>query len=66
MHRIERVLHDLQPIARNHRRADIAQHAVPDEQFPARQQRRGLWPEVSENQPAEFFYRIRRHTDRDP
>ena len=45
------------------RRTDIAQHAVAHEQFPARQQRRGLWAEVGENQPAKFFYRIRRHVD---
>ena len=63
VHRVEGVLHDLQPIAGDHRRADIAQHAVAHEQFPARQQRRGLWAEVSENQPAKFFYRICRHVD---
>jgi len=63
VYRVEGVLHDLQPIAGDHRRADVAQHAVAHEQFPARQKRRGLWTEVSENQPAKFFDWIRRHAN---
>jgi hypothetical protein len=31
MRRIDAVLHDLQPVARNERAADVAQHALPDE-----------------------------------
>jgi len=49
MHRVKRILHDLQPIARDHRRADIAQHAIAHEQIPARHQGRWLRSQVGKD-----------------
>src|SRR5262249_18693965 len=55
VHRVERVLHDLQPIAGDNRRTDVAQYAVAHEQIPAWHQRSRLRSQVSKYQPAQLF-----------
>src|SRR6185437_11647708 len=63
MNRIDGVFLTLQPIARDNSRADLAEHALFDEQIPARQQRRGLRSQIGPDQAAEFLHRIGRKLD---
>ena len=63
MHRVERVLHDLKPVARNHRCSDVAQDAVADKEIPARQERHGFRAQVSKDQPSQLLNRVSGHTD---
>ena len=63
MHRIERVLHALEPVARELGHSYVPQDVVPDEQVPSRQQRRGRWPEVRPDQPAQLLHGVARNLD---
>ena len=58
VHGIERVLHDLQPVAGHLGVADMANRTLGHEAVPARQQRRRLRTEVGEDHAAERFDRI--------
>ena len=58
MHGIDGVLLALKPIARNVREHDFAKAVGPGERFPYRQFRRGLRPEISEQQSGAFLHRI--------
>ena len=46
------------------RAADVAERAVPDEEVPARQERRGLGPEVGEDEPAQLLRAVGRASAR--
>ena len=52
MHRIERVLDALQPVAGQRRDADMAHDVVPDQQIQSREQGRRLRTEIGEHQTA--------------
>ncbi len=65
--RVDAVLHDLQPVARDERAADVAQHTLPDEEIVARQQRRRLGAQVGEDQAAQLLRAVgRRASAREP
>ena len=64
VHRVDRVLHDLDPVARNLNVLDVADHVVHHEEVPARQQRRRLRPEVGKDQAAQLLDSVRGQPDR--
>src|SRR6266571_7401101 len=62
--RVYRVFHRLKPVTINHRiNHDPASPLFPREDIPAGQHRPRLRSKISEQQPAEFFYRIGRVFD---
>ena len=62
--RVDAVLHDLEPVAREERAPDVAQHALPDKEVVAREERRGLGPEVREDEAAELLRAVGRASKR--
>ena len=60
MHRVERVLHALQPVAGELSRADVAPAVLPLERLPAREQRRRLRAEVGKHEAAKLLDWVRR------
>src|SRR5579875_2064751 len=56
---VGRVLHALEPVARNSDKADDAIDVIPHEAVPARQQRHGLRAEIGEDEPSEFLDWVR-------
>ena len=60
VHRIGRVFHALQPVARDLDEADHAVDVIPYQAVPAREQRRRERPHVREDQAGQLFHRIRR------
>src|SRR5581483_942048 len=60
---VERVLHDLDPVAGNHGKANLPYGVVPDEGVVARQQRSRLGAEVGEDESTQLLHRIAGHFD---
>src|SRR5262245_28348983 len=58
VHRVQRVFHDLQPVARNDSPADVPDYVVADKWVPARHQRYRLRAQISKHQSAQFLDRI--------
>ena len=58
MHRVDRVLLALEPVARDLGDDDLAEAVLPGEELPIRHQRRRLRPEIGPEQPAPFRDRI--------
>ncbi len=63
MHAVERVLHDLQPIARHDGEADLAHHAVVHEQVPGRQNGHRIRTQIAEEQSAHLCHLVGRGLD---
>src|SRR3979411_3324801 len=58
MHRVDRVLLALEPVARDLRLDYPAEAVLPREEFPIRHQGPRLWAEIGPQKPAQFFDRI--------
>src|SRR5215204_562952 len=63
MHRIQRVLLDLEPVAGDDRNANIADRILSYQRLPARKQWHGLWPQIRPDESTQLLSRIGRHLD---
>src|SRR6185312_2570280 len=59
MHRVDRVLLALHPVARDFRNHDLGKAVLPGERLPVRHQRRGKRAEIGPDQPGMLAHRIR-------
>ena len=63
VHRVQRVLLALQPVARQYGQTDVPDDVADREHVPVRHQRRGRGAHVGEQQPGLLLHRVRLHLD---